>query len=94
MTPPGTIKMRRSSADNWDSHLTVSSPASLLCTIALTTACLGAIGGRGGTESFGSVLSRVTCLGEESAILECSVLYTVECLSEEIATVVCQGNIR
>ena len=52
--------------------------------------CLGAIGGRGGAETFNTILTEVNCLGNESSLLECSTM-TEACASQEIATVICQG---
>jgi len=52
----------------------------------------GAIGGRGGAETVGTVLAGVECLGNESALLDCPAVKTVDCVSQEIATVICQGN--
>ncbi len=52
---------------------------------------VGAIGGKGGTETENPALSNVKCTGNESYLLECSVMNTTVCSSEEIATVICQG---
>ena len=54
---------------------------------------LGAIGGRGSAETFNTILTEVNCLGNESLLLECSVVNTEVCASQEIATVICQGTV-
>ena len=53
---------------------------------------VGAIGGRGGAESFDTILTDVNCIGNESSLLECSAMKADVCASEEIATVICQGR--
>lgn len=53
---------------------------------------IGAIGGRGGTLTDGTVLTGVNCFGNESMLLDCETLETVNCVSQEVATVICQGN--
>ncbi len=52
----------------------------------------GAIGGRGGAETEGTILTAVDCLGGESSILECQSENSSICLSQEVATVTCQGE--
>ena len=55
-------------------------------------AIVGAIGGRGGTETSATVLTSVNCVGNESTLQECSSMASTSCSSQEIATVICQGT--
>ena len=51
----------------------------------------GAIGGRGGTTSETTVITRVNCSGNESELIKCEAINSTSCISKEIATVICQG---
>ncbi len=53
---------------------------------------VGAIGGRGGTETSGTGLTRVNCFGNESKLTDCEKTVSTSCSSQEIATVNCQGK--
>ena len=54
---------------------------------------LGAIGGKGSTETTSTILTSVNCLGNESTLLGCQSTASTSCNSQEIATVICQGEV-
>ncbi len=53
---------------------------------------IGAIGGKGSTETTNTILTGVKCIGNESSLLDCGSLPSSSCNSQEIATAICQGK--